>query len=365
MHASLRTRFTDPQGWFCFLTRKICLRKRSFRGLLLRMEKNMNKLPSVPEKLIGALMSAKRVITVTHVKPDGDAYGSSLGLAGFLRAAGRDAVAVGSFPVPDIYEILDWRGLMIPASEYVPRDGDLIAVCDCGSPDRVLESMRGYAAELPSVCIDHHKTNDGFAGHEYIVPEASSASELVWEIARTAGWPLTRQTAEAIWIGIMTDTGRFAYDSTSPGTFLAASELLARGGVRTSLINECVYGHTTESRLRLQARAIESLKVSGDGRLAMISLSPADYAEFNTESVDSENFVDIPRSITGVEIAAFVYAAGEDSVKISLRTQPPHDAADFCKSLGGGGHARAAGATISGAVPEAAAVMWKSLLKLL
>ncbi len=316
--------------------------------------KPKSTLPKVPQALIEALERATRVVIVSHVKPDGDAFGSALGLAGFLSAAGRRSVVTGLQPVPESYAFLTGVDAIVEPTAYRMADGDLIAVCDCGAADRIPEALRPCLAKLPSVCIDHHKSNAGFAQVDYIDPAASSTAELVWRVSRRAGWPLDSATAEALWVGLVTDTGRFGYDNTSPATLRCAMDLQDRGGVRTGWINEQIYGSLSEAQLRLQARAINSLRRTPDGRVALVSLTQADYAACCATSLDSENFVDLPRSLRGTCLAAFVYAAHDDnSSRFSLRTTPPYDASEICRGLGGGGHARAAGATLPEPVPAA------------
>jgi len=317
----------------------------------------------VPDALVRALNEARRVVVVTHLKPDGDAFGSALGLAGYLRAAGRPALVLGLDPVTDTYSFL--RGLSgdrLPADQYQPAEGDLMAICDCGGLDRIPEPLRVIAATLPTVCIDHHKTNAGFTPVAYIDPAASSTAELVWRVAQRAGWPMDEATAEALWVGLVTDTGRFAYDCTSPATLRCAADVLEQGRVQTSDINDAVYGRVSEARLRLQQRAIASLQRSPDGRVSIVSLTHEDYAACGATSAESENFVDIARSIRGVEVAAFLYAGEQGRVsRLSLRAAPPYDAGQFCQRFGGGGHARASGATLELPVPEARAQLLKLL----
>ena len=317
----------------------------------------------VPVALVQALSEARRVVVVTHLKPDGDAFGSALGLAGYLRAAGRPTLVVGLDPVPETYRFLrGLSGARLPADQYQPVQGDLMAICDCGGLDRIPEPLRDIAATLPTVCIDHHKTNVGFTPVAYIDPAASSTAELVWRVAQRAGWPMDEATAEALWVGLVTDTGRFAYDCTSPATLRCAADVLEQGRVQTSDINDFVYGRVSEARLRLQQRAIASLQRSADGRIAIVSLTHEDYAACGATSAESENFVDIARSIRGVEVAAFLYAGEEGRVsRLSLRSAPPYDAGQFCLRYGGGGHARAAGATLELAVPETRAQILKLL----
>ena len=307
----------------------------------------------VPENVIAALNAAKRVVAVAHVKPDGDAYGSVLALVQALRAVGRSAIAVGLTPIIKPYQCLDGVSDIVPTEQYAPLDGDVVVVCDCGALDRIPSVLQPFAQRLPSICIDHHKTNAGFTPLAYIDPAASSTSEMMWRVITAAGWPLSRAAAEALWVGVITDTGRFAYDCVSPDTLRCAADLVAHG-VRTSFLNDCVYGSTSEVRLRLYARAIESLQRFEEGRIAVISLSQSDYDACGGTNFDSENFVDIARFIEDVQIAAFLYAGEKGKVtRVSLRTQPPYDAGEFCLGYGGGGHARAAGATLHEPLPQA------------
>jgi len=185
---------------------------------------------------------------------------------------------------------------------------------------------------------------------------------MVWRLLCRAGWPITRGVAEALWVGVATDTGRFAYDNVTPETLRCAAALVERG-VRTSFVNDQVYGNIPERRLRLQARAIESLERSQDGRVAMIYLTQVDFDACGATNFDTENFVDLARFVEGVQIAAFLYAGeGGKVTRVSLRMEPPYDAGEFCLRYGGGGHARAAGATLGSPLPESRVAFMDALL---
>ena len=295
-----------------------------------------------------------RCAIVAHLRPDGDAVGASLGLCRALRAAGRRAVCLSLGPIADTYDVLDARGLVEPAEAFVPAPGDALVALDCGDPSRLREEVRPLAARLPVLCIDHHKSSAGFPGGLLLLePEAGSASEIVFRVVRLAGLPVDREAAEAFWVGIVTDTGRFSYSATSPETLRAGAELVALG-VRTERIAEHVYGRVPLRRLRLQRRFLERLEVSAGGAVAVGVLTPEDYAAEGCDSTDSENFVDLARSVRGCELAAFVRRVRPDGkVNVSLRCHPPHDAAALCAEWGGGGHAAAAGATLDGPLEDA------------
>ena len=311
-----------------------------------------------------ALLAAPgRFVVASHVRPDGDAFGSALGLCHALRDAGRDAVPLALGPVPETYDFLEGLDWIVPADRHEPRTGDTLVVCDCGSPDRLPEAVRPLALSTPVLCIDHHEPGEGFPGPCLVRPRAASASELVFDVLKRAGLPVSRACAEALWTGIATDTGRFCYDATSPATMRAAAELLAVG-VRTQLLAERIYGAQPLRRLRLQNRLLSSLRTFAGGAVAVCSLSPGDYEAEGCDSADSENFVDVARSVRGVRLAAFVRTVRPGGkANVSLRTQAPLDAAAICAEWGGGGHKRAAGATIDRPLGEAVALVADRLVR--
>ena len=306
-----------------------------------------------PKEMAEALRQHRgRLVVTAHVRPDGDALGAALGLTLGLRAGGLDAICAGVEPIAEEYRFLDGVAEIVPAAAFVPAEGDALVVVDCGDTSRIAEGMRPHAAALLRFCIDHHKSNAGFAPVRLIDPKASSSAELVLAILDAGGFPVGRAAAEALWTGLVTDTGRFSYPCTAPSTLRAAARLV-ECGARFDLINERVYGLFELKRLRLQRRLLDSLEVSAGGRVALASLGPADYAAESCTHADSDNFVDIPRSVKGVLVAVFLRQVdAEPSVNVSLRTREPYDASRICAAWGGGGHERAAGATIAGPLAE-------------
>lgn len=306
-----------------------------------------------PSEMAKALLAcAGRIVITAHLRPDGDAAGSALALCLTLQAAGRRAVCVGIEPLGEEFGFLEGLDEIIPANDYVPLDGDVMAVVDCGDFSRIPEALRGHASKIIGFCIDHHKSNSGFAPLYLIDPSSSSSCELVQSVIEAGDLPLTRSIAEALWLGMVTDTGRFSYPSTSPETLRRAAVLLEKGA-RFSMINDVIFCRVNLRQLHLQQRLLESIELSDDGRVAVVSLSPADYEAEQCTSADSDSFVDIPRSVKGVEIALFIRQVFLDKpINISLRASEPYDASEICATWGGGGHARAAGATLQGELAE-------------
>ena len=161
-------------------------------------------------RVLSVLCAARRVAVFAHEHPDGDALGSSLALAGFLRAAGHEAVAVRHGALPDSIRFLDAPGApLVEAGGFALREGDAVCLVDCHEASRVPAPLRRYVGPAPLAVVDHHVAADYPTEAVYAVPDASSTAELVWNIAREAGWPLSHDIAEALWTGIVTDTGRF------------------------------------------------------------------------------------------------------------------------------------------------------------
>jgi len=298
------------------------------------------------------LAKSRHVLIVTHLRPDGDALGSSLGLARILRTAGINAQTVGLTPVPPRYQFLPEPDELGDIDTVDLSDVDLVAVLDAGAIDRThpfVEQIQGRTAILN---IDHHQSNTFFGDTNHVDPKASSVGEIVWRIATDAEWTIPAAAAEALWVAIVTDTGRFAYDNTSPEAMAAAGDLLTCG-VRTSWIDHMIFSAMPLRQMRLQERAMASIALAERGRLATVAITRDDLAAVNAQPGDTEDIINIPRSIEGVEIAVFFCELPDDPViKVSFRTTEPYDAAALCKTFGGGGHQRAAGCSIDSNMDE-------------
>ena len=297
-----------------------------------------------------------RTLIATHLRPDGDAIGAAFGLAHCLRGAGHEAYCIAVDPISAIYEFLAKAAPpRIAGSDLEVRPGDRLVVVDAGDQSRLPDEIKHLCAgTVPMLCIDHHEKTGGFPGAMTLVePDAGSASEIVFRVCEKAGFPVSRDAAEAFWTGIVTDTGRFGYTSTSCDTLQAASRLVALG-VRVQMISEAVYGTVPLRRVMLQKRFLENLEVLAGGAVVIGSLSAVDYETEGCDATDSENFVDIARSVSGCKIAAFVRQVKPSRpVNISLRGAEPIDVASLCAEWGGGGHRAAAGATLEQPLPDA------------
>lgn len=303
-----------------------------------------------------------RIALVTHPRPDGDALGSTLGLASALRGTGYRAVVVNALPV---YQKL--RFLITPDAlreDSRPdwyRDYDCLGVLDCGDRDRLDPVNRPASDALPTFTIDHHASSQGLGEARWINPAASSVGEMVVQLCLASGWRLDPMAAEALWTAILTDTGRFSYSNATPAALDAARHCL-EAGADPQRVSLNLYQSFSQAERRLQARVLTRLLFLESGRLAISWLAWEDYREIGVTPGETQELVSLVRDTDGVEVAVYFYevpdvAGGTPSIKVSMRTAYPHDALRVVCRFGGGGHARAAGCTLSLPMGEAKAMV--------
>ena len=310
----------------------------------------MEKKRASYETVRKAIEGASRILISGHISPDGDSLGSMIALARLLNQAGYQAYASADVNALGKLRILEGVEEMIPLRKLKNKKFDLFIAVDCGALSRLPPEIRPYAEKLPKVCIDHHITNDGSFGDAKILdPSASSASELVWRFAKWMEWKLDRASAEALWVGMITDSGRFAYDSTSPQTLRAAGDLM-KYGVRTAYFNDFIYCSFSRKSIELKRIAWRSLHIWKNRKVAEVTLTRDDFRSVRGTKADAEDIIEIPRMVAGNEIAVFFYQIPDRTkeVRCSIRTRGNLDATVLAGKFGGGGHRKAAGCTITG-----------------
>ena len=304
-----------------------------------------------------ALLKGKRRVLISgHLSPDGDSLGSMIALARLLKNAGCDAYATADLNALGKPGFLEGVEDLIPVRKLKrQKKFDLFIAVDCGAFERMPPEVRPVAEKLPKICIDHHVTNDGtFADVSVIDATASSAGEIVWRFAKWNEWKLDRAIAEALWVALVTDSGRFAYDSTKPGTLRAAGDLL-KYGVRTAFINDIIYGTFSRKAIELKRIAWRSLHIWKNGKVAEVTLTRDDFRAVRGNKADAEDVIEIPRAVARNEIALFFYQIPDRTkeVRCSIRTRGDWDATALAGKFGGGGHVRASGCTIKATLSSA------------
>ncbi len=301
---------------------------------------------STREDVLTALRDGQRFALVTHRSPDGDALGSLVALQGVLQALGKDTlmfVRRDEFPLPYEYAFFQFDGLVSEIPEDVEQR--TIVFLDCGNFDRNAVDI----GDAVIVNIDHHHDNTCFGTINHVDAGASSTAEIVWDLMQGLDVALTPAIAEALYVGLVTDTGRFMYENTGPRAHVMAADLIA-AGVDVHEIYRRLYEGVPEPKLALLTRALGAVERYDGGRLTLARLSREDFAETGAEESYTEGIIDHLRSVQGTKVAALareLTAAEERGCsKVSLRaTDGAVDVSLIARAQCGGGHRQAAGFT--------------------
>ncbi|MGH3040391.1 MAG: DHH family phosphoesterase [Gaiellaceae bacterium] len=293
-----------------------------------------------------AIRSNDRFLVTTHENPDGDALGSILAMKLALEQLGKDSVLYlsGVIPLPHEYAFMSLDGL----SRTPPEDAAerVVLALDCAN-DRRLGPDSGLVERAPLVVdIDHHHDNSRFGNVNLIVPDASSTGEILHDLFRELGVRMTPDIAEALYIALVTDTGRFQYTNTTPKTLRLAAELV-EAGANVHQVFQDVYENVAFAKIKLLARALEKARVYEGGRLIVADLERADFAAAGAEEPFAEGIIDYLRAVEGTEIVALIReppTQNGPTRRVSLRTRAERiDVSAIARKSGGGGHRQAAG----------------------
>ena len=311
---------------------------------------------AVPQEVIDRLRAGRRVLTICHENPEADALGSALAIALLVEASGGLATPVCADPMPAMYQFLPGmdRFRQEPASDL---DYDLLVVGDCGELERigpVLESHRALFERVPILDIDHHVSNRHFGAFDWVDAGSSATCEMVTLLATRMGVPLDAgngMLAAALAAGVVMDTGNFQHPNTTPRTLVVAAAL-REAGAPLSDIARLLYRTKPNSQLILFGRVLSRLESACDARIVWSTLELADLAAAGAGSAESEGLVDMLAQARDADVAILFKEAGGET-RVSVRTRDAVDATVLTGTFGGGGHARAAGATVRLPLEEA------------
>jgi phosphoesterase RecJ-like protein len=298
------------------------------------------------ERAVEELRAGDRFLLTSHEGPDGDALGSLLAMHHLLGQLGKDSVMfldAKEFPLPVEYRFLPLEEVFHePPADVVDR---VLVFLDCGNIDRMpVEFLRRDGARVLN--IDHHHDNTRFGSVNVVDTGASCTAEIVFGIAKRLGAEITPEIASALYVGLITDTGRFMYENTGADSHRMAAELI-EAGVDVDDTYRRLYERVPLEKLRLIARALEKVERFDEGRLAITYLSAEDYAATGAEEVLTEGIIDFVRGLEGTAVAAVIRdrtGPGGAARKVSLRsTDGSVDVSQIARVHGGGGHRRAAG----------------------
>ena len=301
-------------------------------------------------RAIEEIKKGKRFIVISHVNPEGDAIGSLLGLALALKGMGKEVIAYLEDSVPDVYNFLPGREMIVHTPEGIGKVDATFAV-DCGQMERLGGRFVSFNGKGTVVNMDHHITNSYFGDINIVAPEASAAGEIVFDLLTEAGIKITPDVATNLYVAIHTDTGSFRYSSSSPDAFKKAGELV-RFGADPWVIASRVYENYPLKRFKLLSMALSTLEVLNGGKVSTVkvTLDMLKSAGGGKDMVDG--FVNFARAVEGVEVGVLFRECGEDEYKVSLRSKGSVDVSKVAGQFGGGGHPNAAGFNIKGGFEE-------------
>lgn len=302
------------------------------------------------------LLARDRFVLLTHRKPDGDTLGSSAALCRGLRALGKTAHILKNDEVTPLY-----ASLVEGLTKDAPEEGDLLVAVDVAA-DNMLPKAYDSLKNCIDLRIDHHGSGREYTPNECVDSESAACAEIIWELLLDMGVEPDEKMAEAVYVGVSTDTGCFRFANTNAHTFDVAADCAAAGADIFGW-NLRLFETNSLPKLRLQAWVVDHFKLLCDGKIALCALPDTVEEELGVGEDDMNNISGFLRSIEGVCVAALLRTAGPENTKVSIRSIPGYNAASICEIFGGGGHAGAAGCSIRKPLQEAAEEMEKTLIQ--
>ena len=303
------------------------------------------------EEIADLLRTKQRFVVMSHVRPDGDALGCTIAMALCLRQLGKDVSAWNEEGVLEKFRYLPGHEIVTtPPAE--PQEFDVALVLDTSVQDRTGACQPAVKSAATWINIDHHVTNPRFGDLVYIDPSAPATGQILYELFRQTGLPLTYPMADNLYVAISTDTGSFQYGGTTARTYEIGAELI-RAGVNVPELAKKMYESYPRRRLELLRALLNTLQFSSNDRAASISLSVASARDIGALPEDNEGLIDHVRAIDGVIVAAFFEELPDAKVRVSLRSKDTRvDVSKVCGQFRGGGHPAASGARVAGTLDE-------------
>ena len=298
-------------------------------------------------RIAAELRARQRFLITSHLKPDGDSIGSQMAMAGALRALGKDVRIVNHDQAPSPLLTFPWVD-QIEIADRVEGDYDAALVMECGDLARTgVEGLERYFI----VNIDHHPGNGMFGAINWFDASAAACGEMVFDLVRALGVPMTPEIATHIYVAILTDTGSFHYSSISPRTFDICRQAL-EAGVDPVSVARNVFDSNNIGRLRLFGAVLGSVELEDSGRLATIYLDRAMARAAGGTYDDTEGLINLPLTVKEIQAVAFFKEVNHAQYRVSLRSKGQIDVGEVAKRFGGGGHKNASGCTVDGTLPE-------------
>ena len=303
------------------------------------------------------LLEHDNFLILSHRRPDGDTTGSSAALCLGLRQLGKTACVLENKEVSQRFQWLH-EGL----TKSAPDGCETIVSTDVASPSLLPENAKNLLGSI-ALRIDHHGSSTSFTDLELVDAHSASCAEVVWDVLSLMGVKADKAIAEAVYVGLSTDTGCFRYSNTTAHTFETAA-MCAAAGARIYELNQALFETNTLGKLKMQGWIVENMKMLAEGKMAICAIPRSVEEELGVTPDDMDNISSFPRTVAGVCVAATLRETADGDTKISVRAVPGYDAAKVTEKFGGGGHKGAAGASLKMSLAEAALAVEKAMLEL-
>lgn len=314
-------------------------------------------------EIVDVITKSQSIVIATHIFPDGDALGSQLGLGEILKSLGKKVCLYSEEPASHLLDFMPGCAQLVTTLPETSQFDCGIAL-DCGDELRLGMIREKICTIDPFVTIDHHSGHKDFGTLRWVDANLSSTGEMICELAKALGAELNYNAAYCLYTAIVSDTGSFKYASTSAQTLKLAGELIAQG-VKPAEVAGKIFDNYSKNRLQLLQHVLATLKLYGDDQIAMISVTENMFELTGTSALDTEMFINYPRSLGTVKVAAFLKEADEDTIRVSLRSKGKYDVAKIARKYQGGGHRNAAGLKLADmTIDDARKLLMKELLPL-
>lgn len=294
-------------------------------------------------QVVELIENKQRFGITTHIKPDGDGVGSSLGLCWLLKSLGKSAEVIVHGEIPPAYRSLPGAD-EIQHVEAVGQTYDAIFVIECSDLER--PGIAGLENQF-TVNIDHHATSEHFGTINWIDSTASAVGEMIYNLCKAIGGRVTKEIAECVYMALVTDTGSFHFSNTTERTLKVASELV-KAGVKPAVVSEAVYNNYPWSRIELMRQVLGTVRRDETGRIAFLRQTLKMRESAGAVDGDNNGFVNIPLSARDILAAVYMREVGPNEYRASLRSKGDINVAKVAEAFGGGGHRNAAGLKIEG-----------------
>lgn len=309
----------------------------------------MKKIINAGIETIAAILQEQEDFLLTgHTNPDGDSIGSMLGLGMALRALGKKRVRLRTDTFPPVYSFLPGAPLIEVWGEDEPTPAVFVAL-DCATPERFSGGKECFAGAAITINLDHHFSNSYFAGYNCVDPAAAAVGEQVFLLLEKMLLKPDRDVATCLYTAIITDSGSFRYDNTTPRTHRAAAELLEYGA-DSGTVNTTLFETRSREQTKLLALVLGTLTVSPGGKVAWLTATRDMLRVTGVEDIETEALIGFARAVSGVEVAILFREQTDGTVRVGLRSRQQFDVNTLARQFGGGGHPKAAGCTMPGAV---------------